>query len=85
MARNTYDSTGTYVGIISASNGCDSVITLNLSINNSNTTFIDTACGEYIYNGIVYDSSGIYFDTLASSYGCDSVIQLEITVFRTVL
>ena len=79
---NTYDSTGTYVEIISASNGCDSVITLNLSINNSNNTFIDTACGEYIYNGIVYDSSGIYFDTLVSSYGCDSVIQLEITVFQ---
>ena len=42
-------------------NGCDSVATLDLTINYSNTvTTSVTACDSYTWNGTTYDSSGTY-------------------------
>ena len=79
---NVYDSTGVYLDTLTSNNGCDSILTLNLTINDLSTILIDTSCGQYLYNGILYDSSGVYYDTLVSVDGCDSIIQLEITVFQ---
>ena len=54
--------------------GCDSVATLNLTINNSSTSSTDiTACDSLTWNGVSYTESGIYtFDT-TNVVGCDSV------------
>ena len=42
-------------------NGCDSTAVLNLTINNSDTSYTDViACDSYEWNGVVYDSSGVY-------------------------
>ena len=60
--------------------GCDSVHTLNLTINNStSSSMIDTACGSYAWSisGQVYTTSGIYVSTSINSLGCiqtDSLI-----------
>ena len=40
---NTYTSTGTYTDTLQTTTGCDSVVTLNLTINNSATG--DTTAG----------------------------------------
>ena len=60
----------TFVG--SNLSGCDSTVTLHLTINNCSTT-IDTACGVYSWHGNTYTSSGIY------NVGYDTLI---LTVFR---
>ncbi|RYD98856.1 MAG: gliding motility-associated C-terminal domain-containing protein [Sphingobacteriales bacterium] len=64
--------------------GCDSIITLNLTVNPYLTgDRIVSICpnGSYWFNGIEYSSavSGI-MDTVPNATGCDSVITLYLTV-----
>ncbi|MEQ8624915.1 MAG: T9SS type A sorting domain-containing protein [Vicingaceae bacterium] len=63
--------------------GCDSIVTLDLTINFS-TTNNDTvtACDRYTWNAnnIIYTTSGTYMDTLTTTAGCDSVLTLELTI-----
>ena len=61
--------------------GCDSVHTLNLTINSSNTgTSLVTACDSYIWDGVVYTTSGTYSNTYTNVAGCDSVHTLNLTI-----
>ena len=62
-------------------NGCDSVVTLNLTINNSylSTNSINS-CNSYLWNGTSYTQSGIYYDSLQNVTGCDSILILNLTV-----
>ena len=53
-----YDSSAVYKDTLTNSVGCDSIVTLNLTINNNSTsTTTATACDSYNWNGTVYDSS----------------------------
>ena len=63
--------------------GCDSVVTLDLTINNSNTgTDVQVACDTYTWvNGITYTSSitgPTWMET--NIVGCDSVVTLDLTI-----
>jgi hypothetical protein len=63
--------------------GCDSIVTLNLTINNSTTGVdVQTACDSYTWiNGVTYTSSNnTATDTLTNSQGCDSVVTLNLTI-----
>ena len=63
--------------------GCDSVVTLNLTINNSNTgTDIQTACDSYTWiDGVTYTAStSAPTFTLTNASGCDSVVTLDLTI-----
>ena len=61
--------------------GCDSVITLHLTVNHSDSSEVTlTACDSITWKGTKYTTSGDYiFDTLTVA-GCDSVITLHLTV-----
>jgi ELWxxDGT repeat protein len=82
---NTYTwSTNTPTFVLQNTAGCDSIVTLNLTILNSNTaTETQTACGAYnwLVNGQTYVSSGLYTDTIPNAAGCDSIITLDLTIF----
>tara|TARA_B110000003_G_scaffold168666_1_gene168586 strand:- start:4554 stop:11519 length:6966 start_codon:yes stop_codon:yes gene_type:complete len=78
----TYSSTDTASTILTSSNGCDSIIYLDLNISSSIINLIDTACGEFLFNNNILDSSGIYIDTLLSTYGCDSIVNLALTIYE---
>jgi gliding motility-associated-like protein len=57
-----YDSTGIYTVIIPNAMGCDSIITINLSISpfsNSDTTI--TACDSFTWHNQVYTTSNTYY------------------------
>ena len=81
---NTYSSAGTFRDTLISANGCDSVVSLNLSVNNTITS--NTAVGvclrdlPYSWNGCSYSSPGIYFASFTSSGGCDSLAILTLTV-----
>ena len=63
--------------------GCDSTITLNLTINNSNTVSeIVTECDSYTWNtnGQTYTQSGQYTGVLSNQSGCDSTVTLDLTI-----
>jgi riboflavin synthase len=63
--------------------GCDSIVTLNLTINHSNTgTDAQIACDSFVWiDGITYyeDNDEATF-TLANEVGCDSVVTLNLVV-----
>ena len=63
--------------------GCDSVITLDLTINNSSTsTDVITACDSYTWlDGNTYTTSNNTATyTTTNATGCDSIITLDLTI-----
>lgn len=73
-------TSGVYTQTITNSQGCDSVITLNLTIQNSNDSIYITTCDSYTWFGQVYSSSGYYTQQFTNVYGCDSIITLCLTL-----
>jgi uncharacterized delta-60 repeat protein len=64
--------------------GCDSLVTLNLTILNSTSSIENlNACNEYNWNGNTYTSSGTYTDHLLNSQGCDSTAILNLVIYPT--
>jgi uncharacterized protein YceK len=66
-----------------ASNGCDSVAYLNLTvIEIPETVLFDTIClgGSIVWNGMTLTEAGESQVTLTSSTGCDSTVTLKLTV-----
>jgi hypothetical protein len=64
--------------------GCDSIVTLDLTINYSTTSSTTiTACDSYTWNGITYTTPGfgVYIFTTSNSVGCDSTATLVLTIF----
>ena len=78
----TYDTSGIYVDTLQSIASCDSILTLDLTINEAylGDTTILVACDSAEWNGVTYDTSGIYVDTLQSITGCDSIITLDLTI-----
>ena len=75
----------TYSITFQNSNGEDSIVMLNLFVNQpSDTTIIyDTICANllpYAFNGFIENITGIYTLTLQNINGCDSVITLHLFV-----
>ena len=78
---STYTRTGIYNDTLASVNGCDSILTLNLSINNTTSTNDSlVACDSVIWNGNTYTLSGVYTDTLQTVSGCDSVVNMDLTI-----
>lgn len=66
---------GQYLDTLVSASGCDSIITLNLSLltNPSLKNVNVSACNPFIYRGKTYTSSDLVIDTIRSGFGCDSV------------
>ncbi len=82
----TYSQSGQYTYTSTNTNGCDSIATLNLTINNTSTSSqTQTSLDSYTWpvNGQTYTQSGTYTDTLANAAGCDSVVTLNLTLSFT--
>ena len=61
--------------------GCDSTVTLHLTINyNTNSVTVDTVCDQYLWNDSVYTVSGMYYYNYNTAEGCPSVDTLWLEV-----
>ena len=78
-----YDDNTTAKDTLLNAAGCDSIVSLFLTINNS-TSAIDTitACDSYTWiDGVTYTSSDTSAKhTLVNVLGCDSVVSLKLTI-----
>jgi hypothetical protein len=83
ICDSTYTVAGTYVTTCTTVNGCDSIVTLNLTVNPVyNITIDSTICdGESVsICDSTYTIAGTYVTTCTTVNGCDSIITLNLTV-----
>lgn len=74
---------GIYVDTLQDLLGCDSIVTLQLSIVQPNASSISAsicAGDTYVFNGQNLTISGQYSVIIPSVFGCDSLVQLTLTV-----
>ena len=78
-----WTTSGNYVDTISSATGCDSIVNIALTINQSSTgSLTTTACNKYVSpsGSNVWTTSGTYTDVLTNAVGCDSVLTINLTV-----
>ena len=74
-----YTSTGTYVDIFTAANGCDSIRTIHLVVKPLSYKTVDTTiCQGENYAG--HTTTGTFIDTFTAANGCDSIRTLHLIV-----
>ncbi len=83
----TYTASGEYTQTLTSAAGCDSIVTLHLTVHSSDTTHIyDTACYNYTwqnnaFGSTTYEESGIYTRNFYSyTTGCDSIVTLHLSI-----
>ena len=83
--RFTYTSSGNYKDTVDNKGGCDSIINIALTINQSpKKTITTSACEEYIStSGNSYTTSGTYTEIRSASGPCDSIITLNLDIQST--
>ncbi len=83
----TYTTTDAYSTILKTVKGCDSTVTLNLTVNYQNAgTDVQNVCDELEWiDGKVYtkDTVGAQY-TLSNQFACDSVVTLNLTLRHSV-
>ncbi|MFM8317154.1 MAG: cohesin domain-containing protein, partial [Bacteroidota bacterium] len=86
FGSQTLTSSGTYTRNIIAANGCDSVITLALTVRSNASSNIAVAICQgqsYTFGNLSLTSSGNFTRTIPSANGCDSTINLDLLVNPT--
>lgn len=74
-------SSGTYTGIFTNMAGCDSTVTLDLVVHETEFTHHVYSETDYDFNGEILTKSGQYTDALVSTItGCDSLVTLNLTI-----
>ena len=77
----TYTTSGEYTFNTLTVAGCDSTVTLALTINHSVDVNIETtAMGSYEWHGALYTESGVYTWHGTTVDGCDSIVTLTLTI-----
>ena len=77
----TFTEAGTQSVTLTAANDCDSVVTMTLTVNHSNsgdTTAV--VCESFDWYGMHFTQSGEYSHTLTNAAGCDSIVTLHLTI-----
>ncbi|MEZ4798721.1 MAG: gliding motility-associated C-terminal domain-containing protein [Flavobacteriales bacterium] len=82
---NNYSATGIYTLVLTSVSGCDSIVNLNLIVNDvvfgEENVAICADALPYSWNGEQYSGGGTYYTTLLSTTGCDSVATLNLVVY----
>ena len=79
----TLTQAGAYTDTLTATGGCDSVVTLHLTVNPEliqNVSAGICSGGSYNFNGHNLTVAGTYTDSLIATGGCDSVVILDLTI-----
>ena len=81
---STYTASGTYYQHFTNAAGCDSTVTLNLTVYNNTTAQVyATVCENelpYTWGSHVFATAGTFTDTLLTTHGADSVVTYTLSV-----
>ncbi|GJM32326.1 MAG: hypothetical protein DHS20C18_13270 [Saprospiraceae bacterium] len=87
LGSTYYYANGTYMDVLTATSGCDSTVTLNLTVNNNSVTdLLEEICAGsgYAVGDSTYTSTGNYQNILPASNGCDSIVNLDLRVLTEI-
>ncbi|WP_165871467.1 immunoglobulin domain-containing protein, partial [Flaviaesturariibacter flavus] len=72
---------GSYQAVLQTSLGCDSTVTLTLTVRNGvHTDTTATACSQYVWRGTTYTASGNYNAYSTGVNGCPDTATLHLTI-----
>jgi gliding motility-associated-like protein len=81
---STYAEAGTYTQYFTNALGCDSILTIHLTVYQNVTTTVDTTvCAAdlpYTWHGHSFTAAGTHVVTLLTSHGADSVVTYHLSV-----
>ena len=78
-----YVETGDYEQTLQSIYGCDSIVTMHLTLIEAYQTEVEaTACELYEWGGETFVESGVYEHTFTSMHGCDSTVMLHLIINR---
>lgn len=83
VGNSVHKKSGVYSEMLSNIYGCDSLVTLNLTVNPIYEVFVNkTICsGDSIFIGpFLFKETGVYTNTFDNRFGCDSTVILNLTV-----
>ena len=77
----TYSSSGSFEQTLINSEGCDSILTINVTINEPTFETIDLqSCTSVTVNNVSYTFTDTYIQTLTNTMGCDSTLTINVTI-----
>ncbi len=82
LGRQNLTNPGTYIAFLESQAGCDSIVTVELEVQQSIEEDISvTICNgnSYVFGDRVLESAGSYINTFTTVNGCDSVVNLELS------
>jgi len=88
IANNEYWESGTFVDTIKTTEGCDSIVTTNITVTPAPEFILPVFLCEgetYNFNGRILNSEGRYTDTLSTTEGCDSLSIVEISFYPPIV
>lgn len=89
FGEQSLETAGVYTESFPTAYGCDSVVSLNLVINPSDSIWLaDTICEGYLpyaFGEQNLVSAGVYTEDFPTAFGCDSVVTLTLVVNDTSL
>ena len=80
-----WSTSGTYADTLTNMFGCDSLISINLIIEQSSNSLLNIVeCEKYTSpsNNYLWNISGIYSDTIPNYMGCDSILTINLTILN---
>jgi gliding motility-associated-like protein len=83
VGTQTFNQSGTYFITLTAASTCDSIVTLNLTVNPPLSATLNQAIcngASVTVGGQTFNQSGTYTVTVQNQSGCDSIITLNLTV-----
>ena len=83
LGDSTYSESGVYSAILTSEFGCDSTVTIELTVVEIYSTTINASICEgesYVINGIAQTTAGTYYDTLNNNTGCPTILITNLTV-----
>jgi len=76
-----FTQSGSYSKTLHSIHGCDSIVTLQLTINDIlSTSFDTTVCEQFVWAGNTYTNSQTIVLTFKSQQQCDSIVTCHLTV-----
>lgn len=83
VGDSIYTSSGVYQNRLTATNGCDSLVNLNLAVSDSVLAIINIGlCAGDSFQGIRPNQDTVFFFVSTTASGCDSTLQVNARVSR---